>query len=159
MAEERVKNTASVESMENLVKSCQKEILAMKIYSSDMDDIVANNMAFLGGAIQLTKRISEPQVRDAVINKLGVPRDDASMYARQISAALSNVITKWRGAKDGSKLHPAVKQIGEIGRLGPGKTKTRAPSRSRSPRRAASTPASASGSAMSPGSIYKAHHV
>ena len=165
MTEERVKNTASVESMENLVKSCQKEILAMKVFQSDMGDLVANNMAFLGGAIQLTKRISEPQVRDAVINKLGVPRDDASMYARQISAALSNVISRFRKATDGSKLHPAVQQIGSIGRLEPGsgnKKQTRTPSRSprsRSPARAASTSASASASAMSPGTIYRAYGV
>ena len=94
MSDERVKNKASVESMGRLVKSCQKEILALKVYSSDMDDVVANNMGFLGGCIQLTQRISEPQLRDAVIHKLGMPKDDASMYARQLSAALSNVIEK-----------------------------------------------------------------
>ena len=132
----------------------------MKIYQSDMDDVVANNMAFLGGVIQITQRISEPQLRDALIKKLGTPKDDASMYARQISAALSNILYKWRGAVDGSRLHPAVRQIGDIGRLQAGKTK-RAPSRSRSPSRTrvASTPGSASGSAMSPGSIYKAYNV
>ena len=46
MSDERAKNAASVESMERLVKSCQKEILALRIYSSDMDDVVANNMVF-----------------------------------------------------------------------------------------------------------------
>eukprot|EP00959_Pyramimonas_sp_CCMP1952_P129791 2714270-Pyramimonas_sp.AAC.1 len=78
--------------MENLVKSCQKEILAMQIPHSDMDDVVANNMAFLGGVIQIAQRISEPQLRDAIAHKLGTPRDDASMYARQLSAALSHVL-------------------------------------------------------------------
>eukprot|EP00959_Pyramimonas_sp_CCMP1952_P013966 295306-Pyramimonas_sp.AAC.1 len=110
MAEERVKNAASVENAENLVESCQKEILAMKIFQSDMDDAVAKNMALLGGAIQITQRISEPQLRDTITHKLGAPRDDASMYARQLSAALSHALAKWRGAVDGSRLHPAVKQ-------------------------------------------------
>ena len=157
-----MKNTASVENMENLVKSCQKEVLALKIYSSDMDDVVANNMGFLGGCIQITQRISEPQLRDAVVRKLGMSKDDANMYARQLAAALSNVLDKWRRAVDASKMHPAVKQIGDIGRLQPGykKTKARATSRSRSPSRTrvACTPGSASGS-MSPGSIYKAYNV
>ncbi|CAK0790393.1 unnamed protein product, partial [Prorocentrum cordatum] len=110
MTEERVKNTASVESMDSLVKSCQKEILAMRTYQYDIDDLVANSMAFLGGAIQLTKRISEPQVRDASINVLGVPSDDARMYAREISAALSHVFRNFRNATYGSKLHSAVQQ-------------------------------------------------
>eukprot|EP00959_Pyramimonas_sp_CCMP1952_P309415 6475160-Pyramimonas_sp.AAC.1 len=75
-----------------------------------MDDVVANNTAFLGGAIQITQRISEPQLRDAITHKLGTPRDDASMYARQFPAALSRVLAKWGGAVAGSRLRPAVKQ-------------------------------------------------
>ncbi|CAK0880062.1 unnamed protein product, partial [Prorocentrum cordatum] len=71
---ERAKNAASVESTEDLVKSCQKEILAMKVFQSDMDDAVANNMAFLGGAIQIAQWISEPQLRDAIAHELGTPR-------------------------------------------------------------------------------------
>ncbi|CAK0899827.1 unnamed protein product, partial [Prorocentrum cordatum] len=117
MAEERAKNAASVESVENSVKSCQKEILAMTIFPSDMDDVVVNNMAFLGGVIQITQRISEPQLRDAIAHKLGTPRDDAGMYARQLPAALSRVLAEWRGAVDGPRVHPAVRQVGEIGRL------------------------------------------
>ncbi|CAK0845217.1 unnamed protein product, partial [Prorocentrum cordatum] len=148
MAEERAKNAASVDSMENSVKSRQKEILAMKIFQSDMDDAVADNMAPSG---------------DALIHKLGTPRDDASMHARQIPAALSHALAKWRGAVDGSRLHPAAKRIGDTGRLQAGnykETKARAPSGSRPPSRARgpSTPGSASGPAMSPGSIYKAHN-
>ncbi|CAK0904609.1 unnamed protein product [Prorocentrum cordatum] len=137
------------------------EIFAIKIFQYDTDDAVANNMAFLGGAIQIAQRISEPQLRDAIAHKLGAPRDGASMYARQPSAALSHALAKWRGAADGSRLHPAVKQVGEIGRLQAGsyrKAQARAPSRSRSPSRARPPSTPASGSAMGPGSIYKAYH-
>eukprot|EP00959_Pyramimonas_sp_CCMP1952_P207010 4330370-Pyramimonas_sp.AAC.1 len=74
MSDARVKNAASAESMENMVKSCQKEILALKVYSSDVDDVVANGMGFLGGCIQISHRTSEPELRDAVIHELGMPR-------------------------------------------------------------------------------------
>ncbi|CAK0837380.1 unnamed protein product, partial [Prorocentrum cordatum] len=74
-------------------------------------------MAFLGGVILITQRISEPQLRDAITHELGAPRNDASMYAKQLSASLSHALAKWRGDVDGSRSHPAVKQVGEIGRL------------------------------------------
>eukprot|EP00959_Pyramimonas_sp_CCMP1952_P188406 3939995-Pyramimonas_sp.AAC.1 len=77
MSDERAKNTAPVESMESMERSRQKEIRSLNVYSSDMDDAVASGMGFLGGCVQIAHRISEPQLRDAVIHKLGVPKDDA----------------------------------------------------------------------------------
>ena len=54
------------------------------------------------------------------MNTVGMVADDAKMFGKQMSAALSHVVQKNHKAISGKKMHPAVRQIAEVGKLEPG---------------------------------------
>ena len=93
--------------MGSLVKSTQKEILRMSVYSSDLDDCCAQNLAFLQGAIMLTRRISSVQLARVCVNTLGMVADDAKMFGKQMSAALAHVVQKNHKTISWKKMHPS----------------------------------------------------
>ena len=120
-ASQRAKNEISQDDLDALVKSCQKEVLRMNVYQCEMDDVCSQNMSFLQGAIRFTHRLNQHQLVKSCVDKLGMPQDDAKMYSRQMVAAMSHVMSKSRKAFTGKKLHPAVRQIMDVGNIEMGK--------------------------------------
>ena len=116
-ASQRTKNEISQEDLDALVKSCQKEVLRMNVYQSEMDDVCSQNMSFLQGAIRFTHRLNQNQLVKSCVDRLGMPNDDAKMYSKQMVAAMSHVMSKSRKAHSGKRLHPAVKQILDVGNI------------------------------------------
>lgn len=172
---QRVKNEISQGDLDAVVKSCQKEVLRMNVYQSEMDDVCSHNMSFLQNAIRFTHRLNQQQLVKSCVDKLGMPQDDAKMYSKQMVAALSHVMSKSRKAFTGKRLHPAVRQIMDVGNIEMGKnsqgsgervadgklsaseSSERFGDRSRTPSRSFST--AATFGETSPRQIYKAYGV
>ena len=68
-ASQRTKNEISQEDLDALVKSCQKEVLRMNVYQSEMDDVCAHNMSFLQNAIRFTHRLNQHQLVKSCVDK------------------------------------------------------------------------------------------